>query len=191
MPHGLIIGDHVHPHSSATGPSGGIPTSDTNGSAVSVAPASMQQSDMPLFNTPFRYPPQTSLFEMSKSQSIEFTIDNLLKPDISTTAPTSYTSSSTAAPASSLPYHPNTIPPPSILGAMPFTDLMPLAPSTQQFTPMISGSTSLGNPQLPLIQWMWNSIVQPQELPELPSDSEPPKEGQDRGKLSISVWSPF
>ena len=151
MPHGPIIGDHVHPHSSATGPAGGgIPA--TNGSAVSGAPASMQQSGMPLFNTPFGYPPLTSPFGMSKSQSFGFTMDNLLKPGTSTAAPTSNTSSSTAAaaPASSLPYLPNTIPPgplinsplpyrlpslpsPSISSAMPFTGLTPLSPSTQQF----------------------------------------------------------
>ena len=143
MPHGPIISDHVH-HTSHSG----IPV--TNVSAVSGAPVSMQQSGMPIFNTHFGYPPLTSPFGMSKSQSFGFTMDNLLKPGTSTAAPTSNSNSSTAAPASSLPYLPNTIPPgplinsplpyrlpslpsPSISSAMPFTGLTPLSPSTQQF----------------------------------------------------------
>ena len=159
MAHGPVIGDNVH-HSSATGP-GGIPV--TNGTSVSGAPVSMQQSGMPLFNTPFGYPPLTSPFGMSKSQSFGFTMDNLLKPGTSTAAPTSNSSST---PASSLPYLPNAIPPgplinsplpyrlpslpsPSISSAMPFTGLTPLSPSTQQFffmptTPVLPTNPTTG-----------------------------------------------
>lgn len=143
MPHGPIIGDHVH-QTSVAGPSG-IPV--TNGASVSGAPVSMQQG-VPIFNTHFGYPPLTSPFGMSKSQSFGFTMDNLLKPGTSTAAPTSNSSSSTTA--TSLPYLPNTLPPgplinsplpyrlpslpsPSISSAMPFTGLTPLSPSTQQF----------------------------------------------------------
>ena len=182
MQHGPIIGD--------TGPTG-IPA--TNGTAVSGAPSSMQQSGgMPIFNSPFGYPPLTSPFGMSKSQSFGFTMDNLLKPGTSTAAPTS---NSSTTPASSLPYLPNTIPPgplinsplpyrlpslpsPSISSAMPFTGLTPLSPSTQQFffmptTPVLPTNPTTGffppsSSNFPLSQSQTTSFPQTSSSTSLP-----------------------
>lgn len=120
----------------SAGPTGHGATAGSSLLAGGMPPHLQHTPNAMFLNNPFGYPPLTSPFATSKSQSFGFSMDSLLKSSNSTNTstssylPTQLPPGATPLLNSPLPYGLRS---PSISSGMPFPGLTPLSPQTQQF----------------------------------------------------------